>query len=54
MGMQPVISESAESIAEENGCRNDEPDLGIASRGDQSIGLGRRIGIFGVVIFRHD
>lgn len=34
MGMQPVIQEPADGISQEDGCRDDEADLGVARRRD--------------------
>ena len=54
MSVQPAVEQPAQSIAEEDGCGNDETDLGVSGRGDQRIGLGWAIWIFGILIFRHD
>jgi hypothetical protein len=45
--MQPVICKSAESVTEEDCRRNDETYLGVASRGNQGIGLGCAFWIVG-------
>src|SRR5580692_10960577 len=47
MGVQPVISESAKSIAEKDCRGNDETDLRIASRRYQGIRLARALGVVG-------
>jgi len=47
MSVQPVIEESAECVAQEDGGRNDETDLGVTSCGDQGVRFRRTIWIFG-------
>jgi len=54
IGVQPVVSKPAQSVAQENRRRNNKADLGVASRGDEAIGLNRSVQIFRVLLFAHD
>jgi len=49
VSVQPVISKSADSVAEEDRSRDNETDFGVSSRRDQGVRL-----IWELRIFRHE